>query len=77
VWRHVYRAIDQHGQVIDVLVSARRDADAARGFFRRALSALKVPKWSLTPLRSIPRCSTAHPVGVASPRAVREQSDRG
>jgi len=38
----VCRAIDQHGQVIDVLVSARRDADAARRFFRRALSTLKV-----------------------------------
>jgi transposase-like protein len=42
LWRYVYRAIDQHGQVIDVLVSARRDADAARRFFRRALSTLKV-----------------------------------
>jgi hypothetical protein len=31
-----------NGQGIDVLVSARRDADAARRFFRRALSALKV-----------------------------------
>jgi transposase-like protein len=28
--------------VIDVLVSARRDADAARRFFRRALAVLKV-----------------------------------
>jgi IS6 family transposase len=36
VWRYVYRAIDQHGQVIDVLVSARRDAVAARRFFTRA-----------------------------------------
>ncbi|MFF0372650.1 IS6 family transposase [Micromonospora sp. NPDC005087] len=42
VWRYVYRAVDQDGQVIDVLVSARRDADAARRFFRRALSTLKV-----------------------------------
>jgi IS6 family transposase len=41
VWRYVYRAIDQHGQVIDVLVSARRDAVAARRFFTRALKALK------------------------------------
>ena len=40
-WRYVYRAIDQYGQVIDVLVSTRRDADAARRFFRRALSTLK------------------------------------
>ena len=38
----MYRAVDQYGQVIDVLVSARRDADAARRFFRRALSTLKV-----------------------------------
>jgi transposase-like protein len=42
VWRYVYPAVDQYGQVIDVLVSARRDADAARRFFRRALSVLKV-----------------------------------
>jgi transposase-like protein len=42
VWRYVYRAVDQYGQVIDVLVSARRDADAARRFFRRALRMLKV-----------------------------------
>jgi transposase, IS6 family len=32
-WRYVYPAVDQHGQVIDVLVSARRDAAAARRFF--------------------------------------------
>jgi transposase-like protein len=42
VWRYVYRAVDQFGQVIDVLVSARRDAEAARRFFRRALRVLKV-----------------------------------
>ncbi len=38
----MYRAIDQHGQVIDALVSTRRDAEAARRLFRRALSTLKV-----------------------------------
>jgi transposase-like protein len=42
VWRYVYRAVDQYGQVIDVLVSARRDAESARRFFRRALRTLKV-----------------------------------
>jgi transposase, IS6 family len=40
--RYVYRAVGQHGQVIDVLVSARRDGEAARRFFQRALSTLKV-----------------------------------
>ena len=38
----MYRAVDQHGQVIDVLVSTRRDAAAARRFFRRAMAMLKV-----------------------------------
>jgi transposase-like protein len=42
VWRYVYRAVDQYGQVIDVLVADRRDADAARRFLRRVLSMLKV-----------------------------------
>jgi transposase-like protein len=28
LWRYVYRAADQHGQVIDVLLSTRRDAAA-------------------------------------------------
>ena len=40
VWRYVYRAIDQHGQVIDVLVTSRRDAAAARRFFTGALRTL-------------------------------------
>ena len=42
IWRYVYRAVDQHGQVIDVLTSARRDAITARRFFARALQTLKV-----------------------------------
>jgi transposase-like protein len=42
LWRYVYRAVDQHGQVIDVLLSARRDAAAARRFFARVLRTLKV-----------------------------------
>jgi IS6 family transposase len=36
-WTYLYRAIDQHGQVVDVLVCERRDAAAARVFFTRAL----------------------------------------
>ena len=32
-WRYVYRAIDQYGQIIDVLVSARRARHSARRFF--------------------------------------------
>ena len=40
---YLYRAVDQHGQVIDVLVSVRRDAQAARAFFARALTCGPVP----------------------------------
>ncbi len=37
VWRLVYRAVDQHGQVIDVLVSKRRNIPAANKFFETML----------------------------------------
>jgi IS6 family transposase len=36
-WVYLYRAIDQFGQVIDVVVSERRDLAATRRFFTRAL----------------------------------------
>jgi transposase-like protein len=36
-WCYLYRAIDQHGQVIDVLLSRRRNAAAARMFFARVM----------------------------------------
>jgi IS6 family transposase len=35
-WRYLYRAVDQYGQVIDVLLSEQRDTAAARKFFARA-----------------------------------------
>jgi IS6 family transposase len=37
------RAVDQYGQAIDVLLADRRDLDAARRFFTRALQAGTVP----------------------------------
>ena len=36
-WVYLYRAIDQFGQVIDVLVAEKRDLAATRRFFARAL----------------------------------------
>jgi IS6 family transposase len=36
-WRYLYRAMDQFGQVIDVFLSSRRDAEAARRFFTKAM----------------------------------------
>ncbi len=38
-WRYVYRAVDEHGQVVDVYVSKRRNVAAARQFFTAALTA--------------------------------------
>ena len=39
IWRYVYRAVDQHGQVIDILVSQHRDIPSARRFFTMSLTA--------------------------------------
>jgi IS6 family transposase len=38
VWRYVYRAVDQHSQVIDVYVSKRRSLPAATRFFEMMLA---------------------------------------
>jgi transposase-like protein len=35
---YLYRAVDSRGQTIDFLLSARRDAEAAKRFFRKALA---------------------------------------
>ena len=46
----MYRAVDQHGQVIDVYVSVRRDIAAARTFLAAALSAYGEPDEVVTDL---------------------------
>ena len=37
-WVYLYRAVDSRGQTIDFRLSARRDAAAAKHFFRKALA---------------------------------------
>ena len=37
-WTYLYRAVDSLGQTIDFLLSARRNADATKRFFRKALA---------------------------------------
>jgi transposase-like protein len=56
-WRYVYRAIDQFGQVIDVLVSRRRDATPARRFFQQAINSTKV-----TPAEVVTDKATTYPI---------------
>ena len=48
VWRYVYRAVDQRGQVIDVLVSRHRDIASARTFFATSLLARRIPTEVIT-----------------------------
>jgi transposase-like protein len=36
-WRYLYRAIDKHGNPVDFLLTAKRDLQAAKRFFRKML----------------------------------------
>jgi putative transposase len=38
--QYLWRAVDQHGNVLDILVTSRRDAKAATRFFRKLLTGL-------------------------------------
>jgi transposase-like protein len=39
-WTHLYRAVDSRGQTIDFLVTAKRDAEAAKRFSARRRASL-------------------------------------
>jgi putative transposase len=46
---YLWRAVDQHGNVLDVLVQSRRNANAAKRFFRKLLKGLQyVPRVIVT-----------------------------
>ena len=78
-WTYLYRAVDQYGQVIDVLLSAKRDLAAARHFFTRPLHTGTTPaKVTTDRAPAYPRVARRiDPLGAAHCRAVREQPDRG
>jgi hypothetical protein len=47
--RYLWRAVDQHGAVLDILVTSRRNAKAATRFFRKLLKGLHyVPRVLIT-----------------------------
>src|SRR5258708_19390801 len=70
-WTYLYRAVDQHGQVIDVLLSERRDLAAARRFFTRALRTGTVPAEVTTDRAPayprVPASSSPHPRTPSTP----------
>ncbi len=43
VWKYLYRAVDKQGKTIDFLLTAKRDASAARRFFDKAMRYSDVP----------------------------------
>ena len=50
---YLWHAVDQAGKVLDILVQARRNAPAAKKFFRRLLKGLRyVPRVLVTELAS-------------------------
>jgi len=49
VQHYLWRAVDQEGVVLDILVQRRRDGNAAKRFFRRLLKGLQdVPRVIVT-----------------------------
>jgi len=42
-WTYYYRAVDKNGKTLDFMLSAQRDAKAARRFFKQAINTNNVP----------------------------------
>jgi transposase, IS6 family len=45
VWKYLYRAIDSQGNTLDFMLSAKRDAKAAKQFFKKVLKS----SWTVMP----------------------------
>ena len=58
---YLWRAVDQHGNVLDVLVQSRRHAVAAINFFRRLLTLRYVPRVLVTDKHASYHQPTCHP----------------
>jgi transposase-like protein len=78
VWRYVYRAVDQYGQVIDVYVSRRRNIAAASTFFETMLAGRDRPREVTTDLAAplLRVVDDLPPRRAPRHDAVCEQSDR-
>jgi len=76
--RYLWRAVDQNGTVLDILIQSRRNAKAATKFFRKLLKGLRyVPRVIVTD--KLPSYTVAHREimpSVEHPLEVLEQSGR-
>ncbi len=70
-WRHVYRAVGQVGQVIDVFVSLRRDTVAARRCFERAIGTTRI-----TPSEVVTDRAPTYPMVLEELPAAWHRTDR-
>jgi transposase-like protein len=59
-WKYLYRAVDKRGATVDFLLTARRDADAALRFLRRAVDNNGLPE------KVTIDCSGANAAGIAA-----------
>ena len=78
-WTYLYRAVDQHGQVIDVLLAVRRDLAAAPALLYPGAARGHGPgRGHDRPRPGLPAgARRIDPLGAAHCRAVRQQPDRG
>jgi putative transposase len=77
---YLWRAVDQDGDVIEILVQRKRNARAAKRFFRKLLKSQACAAWQLV-TDKLKSYRAAHRVTMPSVRhstgPVREQSSRG
>ncbi len=78
VWRYLFRAIDQFGQVIDVFLSSRGNREAARRFFARAMGRTRVSPAEVTTdwCRVYPRVLDELLPAALTPRCMRTTASR-
>ena len=66
-WKYLYRAVDSQGNTIDFILRAKRDKNAAKRFFRKALKSSHTSK---------PRVITVDK-NPAYPAAIKELKEEG